>query len=201
VRPSLIAAAMLLVFPCAPGFASAQPEARAPAAAAVGARADPAALGIAAGTPIDIELAEAVSSKTHKRGDRFAIRLIAPVMLAGRPVLPAGLAGVGEVVDAAPAGPLGRPAKLLLAARYLDLRGAHVPLRSFRLGVAGKDTSNIVMAGSYVPYAGVLALFIHGGEIEIPAGTQSHAKIAVDLDADGVPLPAGSAAPAPPAAP
>jgi hypothetical protein len=190
VRSSLIAAALLLTLSCMAGPAAAQTEpAAAPAAAPP---ADPGRPHVASGTPVDIELAELVSSKTHKRGDKFALRLALPIVLDGRIVVPAGVTGVGQVVDAASSGPLGRPAKLLLAARYLDFNGGQIPLRTLQLGRAGTDNSNAVMAASFIPYVGLLGLFVHGGEIEIPAGQRAQAKLAADLDA-----PASTTATAP----
>lgn len=142
---------------------------------------------IAPGSPVIVELVEPVSSRSHKRGDRFAIRLAAPVTLDGKVVLPTGTTGIGEVVDAGSAGMLGKPAKLVLAARYLNLDGRHVPLRTLRLGAVGKDNTNSVMVGSFVPYAGLLAIFIRGGEIEIPAGALAQAKLAEGFAPDTPP--------------
>jgi hypothetical protein len=184
----VIAAALLLTLPCAAGPAVAQTEpAAAPPAAAP---ADPGRPHVASGTPVDIEIAETISSKVIKRGDKFALRLAYPIMLDGKVVVPAGVTGVGQVVDVAPSGALGRPAKLLLAARYLDFSGRQIPLRTLQLGRGGTDNSDAVMAAGFVPYVGLLAMFMHGGEIEIPVGWRAQAKLAADLDA-----------PAPPAAP
>jgi len=199
VRPSLIAAALLLTLPCTPKPASAQPQPTAPPGVAAPpistVAGDAAQPHVAAGTPVAIELAELVSSKTHKRGDNFALRLALPILLDGKVVVPAGTTGVGQVVDAAASGPLGRPAKLLLAARYLDFNGGQIPLRGLQLGRAGKDKSDTVMAVSFAPYVGVLGLFMHGGEIEIPAGQRAQAKLAADLSP-----PSPPATPAPPGA-
>ena len=130
-----------------------------------------------------IALAEPVSSRTIKRGDMFKITLAAPVMLGERTVIPAGAAGMGQVVDAAPSGTLGRPAKLLLAARYLEVGGTHVPLRAMQLGRAGTDETGVVLATSFIPYVGFIGAFLHGGEIEIPTGTVASAKLAADVPA------------------
>lgn len=116
----------------------------------------------------------------------FPIRLAAPIAVDGRVVVPAGVTGEGQVVDAATAGALGRPAKLVLAARYLTINGQRVPLRGFRLGAAGRDNSDAIMAASFVPYVGMLAMFAKGGEIEVPAGTLGQAKLAADV---ALPLP------------
>jgi hypothetical protein len=150
---------------------------------------------VAAGSVVIIELVEPVSTKTVKRGDMFSIRLSAAVTLGDRTVIPAGAPGMGQVVEAQPSDTLGRPAKLLLAARYLDVDGTHVPLKAMQFGRVGDDKTGVVMAASFIPYVGFLGVFLHGGEIEIPAGTLARAKLAGD-----VPV-AQSAAPPPAAAP
>lgn len=150
-----------------------------------------------AGSPVIIEIVEALSSRSIKQGEMFAIRLAAPLVVDGRVVIPAGAMGQGQVVDAGRAGALGKPAKLVLAARYIKLDGVRVDLRGFRLGAAGRDNSNAIMAASFVPYVGMLALFAKGGEIDVPAGTLGQAKLAADLPG---PTPAASTPPVAPAA-
>jgi hypothetical protein len=52
-------------------------------------------------------------------------------------------------------------------------------LRGLRLGGKGKDNTAAALATSFA--LGPLALFVHGREIVIPAGTLAQAKIAQDL--------------------
>lgn len=149
-----------------------------------------------AGTLIEIEIVEPVTSRTAKRGDRFQVRLRQPVMVGDQIVLPAGTHGVGEVVDASKAGFGGRPGELLLAARYLEFEGRQIPVRSFKMGGVGRDN----MAGSAVVTlaAGFVGLIIQGGEITYPAGFVGNAKLAVDVPLGSAPIaPAALAADAP----
>jgi hypothetical protein len=154
---------------------------------------------IPAGSPVIVELLHAVSSRSVKQGDYFPIRLAAPLVLDGRVIVPAGAAGEGQVVDAGRAGALGKPAKLVLAARHLMVDGNRVDLRAFRLGAAGRDNSSAIMVASFVPYVGMLALFAKGGEIDVPAGTLGQAKLAADFPAPvaepSLPLAVPAAAP------
>jgi hypothetical protein len=60
-------------------------------------------------------------------------------------------------------------------------------LRALRLVAAGADKANTVLALSMVPYVGILAGFIKGGEVEIPAGTHALAKLGADIGPDGAP--------------
>jgi hypothetical protein len=135
---------------------------------------------IASGTPVEIEITGAVSSKTATSGDHFPIRLARDLVVDGVLLAPAGSAGMGEVVDAAAGGIAGRPGKLVLAARYIDLGSVHLPLRGFHLSGAGHDSSKAVAIASAVPYAGILAIAVRGGNIDYPAGTRAMAKVNAD---------------------
>lgn len=189
----MLRAAGLAALLAAPSFGKAQePATAAPVAVAPPAAAPP-VNAVAAGSQVILELVNSVSSKTVKPGDKFPIRLASPIVFDGRVIVEPGATGEGQVVDAAKAGALGKPAKLVLAARYITVNGARLDLRGFRLGAAGKDNSNAIMAASFVPYVGMLALFAKGGEIDIPAGTLGQAKLVADL-------PLSPAQPSPPAA-
>jgi len=135
---------------------------------------------LAAATPVVIELAEEVSTKLQKRGDIFAIRLAEPIVVDGHPLIPAGVTGGGEVVDAAPGGLAGRPGKLILAARYLNYKGVRLPLRAFRLAGTGRD--NVLLVDVASEAVGILAVAIPGGNVDFPAGTRAVAKVASDTD-------------------
>ncbi len=136
---------------------------------------------LAAGSFVPIELAEQVSSKTHKRGDMFAITLAAPIVLDGQIVVPIGTKGVGEVIDAGSGGMGGRPGKLILATRYIDYEGQRIPLRAFRLAAAGVDHGGAALAIGFVPYAGILGLAVTGGDVTYPAGMEADAKVTADV--------------------
>lgn len=150
---------------------------------------------IRAGAIVDIELAEPVSSNTHKKGDKFAIRLAYPLSTEAGIVIPAGTPGGGEVVSAAPAGMMGKGGELLLAARYLEFAGQKIPLRSFKLGASGKDYTGALVATALLaplPVA-VLSLAVKGGELRFPIGAPANAKIATDVTLPVVaPLPAAA---------
>jgi hypothetical protein len=127
------------------------------------------------GSPVELEIADVLNTMTLKRGDRFRIRLHAPVNAAEGTVLPAGVEGVGEVVHVEPGRASGKAAELILAARYLDYQGKHIKLRGMKLSASGSNRSGMVAGVSVA--IGVFAAFIHGGNIEIPANTVVSAKI------------------------
>jgi hypothetical protein len=176
-----------LAFACgAPALAQEAPPAAEPSPAAAPAAATGPCCTIPALTPVEIEIVEEVGSKTSKVGEPFKFRLAEPLVVEGRIVAPAGTPGVGEVVHAAKARAMGKAGELILAARYLDLGGQRVPLRSFHYGRGqGKDNSGAVMAGGIVaaavlPIAGLAGFLISGGDIHIPAGTRANAKVSAD---------------------
>lgn len=150
-----------------------------------------------AGTVVRLEITQAISSKIAKRGDTFTLRLAEPLTVSGEELIPTGTTGVGEVIDVGHPGMGGAPAKLVLAARYLDYKGEHIRLRSFVVGGAGKDNTRLSAAVSAVPYAGLIGPFITGGNIDIPPGTMADAKLAADFPS--VPAPASDATAAKPA--
>jgi hypothetical protein len=140
-----------------------------------------------AGTVIQLEITQLVSSKTNKRGDKFTLRLAEPITVAGQVLVPAGTTGVGEVIDSGPPGMAGTPGKLVLAARYLDYQGQHIPIRSLKVGGAGKDHTRL--ATGVVIAVGLPGLFITGGNIDVPAGTLADAKLAADYPPAAAPVP------------
>ena len=147
------------------------------------------------GMPVEIELTQLVTSRTAREGDRFAIKLAQDLVVDGTIVAHAGATGMGEVVDAAPGSIGGRPGKLVLAARWVDGGAVRLPLRSFHLAGSGNDSSrSTLLAMTFTPYVGILALGIQGGNIDYPAGTRAMAKVAADTPiathVDVKPLPA-----------
>jgi hypothetical protein len=159
----------------------AAPEASDPAAAPSG------CCTIPARTLLEIEIVDRVSSKLNRPGDRFAIRLAEPVLVDGNLLIPAGIRGEGEVVHAAKGGAGGKGGELILAARFLDLDGVRIPLRSFRYGPSqGHDKTKTVntmnvAAAAFVPALAFAGLFISGGNVDIPAGTRANAQTAEQL--------------------
>ncbi|MDQ4087352.1 MAG: hypothetical protein M3177_04985, partial [Pseudomonadota bacterium] len=142
---------------------------------------------VPARTPLDIEIADAVGSRRSTNGQTFAIVLAEDLVVDGRVVVRAGARGVGEVVHAARAGMGGRAGELILAARYLEVDGQRIPLRTMRYGRSqGADSSSAVNVGNMVaaatvPGLAVVGLFIRGGEIDIPAGTRANAQTATQV--------------------
>jgi hypothetical protein len=130
-------------------------------------------------TPVYVQIDDELSSKTSKPGDHFHLSIAEDVRVGGAIVIPSGSAGVGEVVHAAKSGAGGKAGELILAARFVTVGPQEVKLRSFVLGVHGKDHTDNALAASFV--AGPFAMFVHGGQVVIPPGTTASAKVAIDI--------------------
>lgn len=161
------------------GAAEPSPPAVAPPAAPPAATTT---IRIPAGTPIEIELVDGLSSKTSRIADRFAIRLAEPISIDGKVVLAGGGTGQGEVIDVAAAGINGKQGKLNVSARYLDLDGHRVRIRGMALITTGKSRVDLASNMLLVPYVGMATLFVRGGDIVLPAGTRATARLAEDVE-------------------
>lgn len=133
-------------------------------------------LVVPARTPLRIEVLADVGSAINKSLDRFPIRLAEPLVMEGREVIPAGTLGEGEVVHAKKAGGSGASGELVLAARWLDVSGRRLRLRSMRVGLSGRDAvatvdaMNVATVLAPAPI-GMLGLFITGRNVVYAKGT------------------------------
>lgn len=171
VAPTAPAAPEAAVTPAAPA---------APVAAAV----------VPNGTPIVVEFTDLVTTRTAVRDDMFNLKLAEPVMLNNVVVIPAGTPGKGQVIDVGKPGMAGKPGKLVLAARYLELDGKQIPIRGLKMAAGGK--SNTETAAVATIAVGIFGLAVTGGHMEVAPGTRAVAKLGVDF------APGAAAAPPPP---
>lgn len=127
-------------------------------------------------TPVKFTLGRLVSSKTAVAGEQFQLHVAEDISINGVLLIPNGTLAIGEVIHASKAGGLGKAGELLVTIRYIDLSGQKIKMRSFQ-PLQGKGQSHSIAAisaataMSTVPYVGLLAGFIQGGNIEIPAQT------------------------------
>lgn len=140
----------------------------------------PASPFLPAGQPIPLAPDKEWSSATLKQGETVAMHVSDDVLLDGKTVIPSGTPASGEVIDSQSGGVGGAPGKLSISAREIRLGDRTIALRSRLLagnGV-GKDRTNVSFAVGIA--VGVFGLFVHGGDITIPAGTPMLAKLAQD---------------------
>lgn len=141
---------------------------------------------IAALTPVRIEILEAQGSAISKPDAHFPIRLADPIVMDGKTIIAAGALGEGEVVHAKKSSMSGGPGELILAARWIDVNGQHLRLRSMHMAENGKsgikDVNRIMIASAAtVPIAAMAGWFMKGKEVVIPSGTIAEAKVAADF--------------------
>ena len=139
-------------------------------------------------TRVSVEVLAPLGSKTSKSGDTFPIRLAYPIVVDGQAILPAGATGMGEVVHAKKSGGSGAAGELVLAARYLEVDGRRLRLRSLQLTKTGKsriDSAAMVA----VTVSGIVGLLMTGGQTTVAEGTIADAKTA-----EAFTLPAAPAA-------
>lgn len=144
---------------------------------------DRAILTIPAKTPLILEFTGEVSSKTAQKGAEIQFVLVDDLLIAGQVIVAKGGKAFGEVIHVQKSGFGGRGGELILAARYLEHGGQKIPLRSLKPYTGqyvGKNNSTAALAVSMIPYAGLMSLFITGGEIVIPQGTHALALVAAD---------------------
>jgi hypothetical protein len=164
-----------------PAPVAAEVPAETPAPAAEVPAPAPAGLLLPKTTPLIIAIDKELGSKISQTGEAFPIRLVQAVSVDGVEVLPAGITGQGEVVHAKKAGLAGAAGELVLAARYLELNGRRIELRSFRFMEAGesslgKGQDNTGVSNITTAIAGPIGFFIGGGNTNVLPGTVANAK-------------------------
>ena len=155
-------------------------------------------------TPVLLLTRTHLGSKISTSGDMFEFELDQPITVNGKVLIPAGTRGVGEVVHAKKNGGSGASGELVLAARYLDVGGRKLRLRSLHFAAAGQDRIGTVTTMSVAsPALALVGFFVKGKGIDLPVGTQADAKTAEAFLLDPPAEPAALTAPsaAPPATP
>src|SRR5690349_6274901 len=70
-------------------------------------------------TPVEVRIARPIDSRTAHAGDVFKLVTTKDVYIGDILAIPAGSEGEGEVLDASAAGIGGKPAELVLAAKFV----------------------------------------------------------------------------------
>ena len=171
----------------APVSAAAVTAAPVPVAATLPARGD--ALIIPSLTAVELVIDADLGSKTSQNGQTFPIALHRPLVIGGKEILPAGTPGRGEVVWAKKSGGSGASGELVLAARYLDVNGRQLRLRSMRVAEVGEDRFKTVHAlniatAATVPALAIVGFFISGKQAFVTKGTIVAAKTAEEFILD-----------------
>lgn len=133
---------------------------------------------IPAETLVEVELLQEIHSGRNRTGETFPIRLIEPIVVDGRTLVPAGAAGMGEVVHAARRGLISSaPGELILALRYLDANGVRIPLHRLQFSASGREGLRMHIGGGSV----LLREGVGGRNIIVPVGALLAARVRGDV--------------------
>lgn len=118
-------------------------------------------------TPIHFMVISEVTTKTHKAGHRFRLRVDKPVLVDGVTVLPVGAIAWGEVTEARTSGNAGKSGSLEARLVYVEHNGFRIPIsgsNSAKGAGGGGETALGILA------LGPLGLFAKGNNAKIKAG-------------------------------
>lgn len=119
------------------------------------------------GTPVELMVTKEVDSRSAKEGDRFKLRVNAPVMTNGVVAVPVGATAWGEVTYVNGTGAAGNKGRLAAKLLYIDLPGGPLALSGSQ-GTEGKANTAGVVIGVFS--FGLLGLLMKGGNAHFKAG-------------------------------
>ena len=129
--------------------------------------AQPVPLQLPAGTPVLLETAQPLSSKTAVNGDRVELRTVKDVLAGTVVVIPKGTRAVGQIADARAKGAMGMSGRLTVSPlyiafgdRYIRLVGAAVR----RARVSGGGVVGLATLGG--AFTGRSAVMPEGAPVE-----------------------------------
>jgi hypothetical protein len=167
MRNSMLRLGAMLLACCASGALAQTSSEPTVVVAPTVATADPNAIVIEQDTLVRLMVLNEVSTRSAQPGDRFVLRVDAPVVVNGVTVIPAGTKAWGEVLDAEKSGGVGRAGKLNAKLLYLEHGGARIPISGQRQS-AGESGTTQVVAGAIA--LGPLALLAPGNSARLKAG-------------------------------
>ena len=135
-------------------------------------------LVLKAGTPVPLEIAKELHSKTHRQGDRFELVVADDVTVNGTVAIPRGAKALGEIAKHTAKGPYGKAGRLELRLLYVTAGGRNIRLDGVQ---AQKGAGNVVPAVATGPISGLIGALIFGKNASIPAGTPITGYVHRDL--------------------
>ena len=125
-------------------------------------------LVLRAGTEVPLELAEQLSSKRARQGQRVGLRVTEDVVVDGRIVFPKGTPAVGEVSRVVARGMFGKSGKLRVRAMFIELAGTRIRIDGEAADRGRSGAAPVAVAAVLV---GAGAGFISGTSAVLPAGS------------------------------
>ncbi|MBW8295127.1 hypothetical protein [Sphingopyxis sp.] len=130
-------------------------------------------------TPIHFMVINEVTTKTHRAGHRFKLRVDKPVIVDGDVVIAVGATGWGEVTAATGSGNIGKSGKLQAKLLYVESRGLQIPINGTNAAKGaggGGETALGILA------LGPLGLFAKGNNAKIKAGELMTGFVEQDIE-------------------
>lgn len=140
------------------------------------------------GTEIQLMVTREINSRSSKAGDRFKLRVNAPVMVDGAIAIPVGAAAWGEVIAVSGTSAAGGRGHLSVKLLYVDTPTGQVALSGTQ-GAEGKGNTGGVVLG--VLGFGILGLLNKGGNALFKAGDVITGYIADGVTKASAPLTIG----------
>lgn len=124
-------------------------------------------LALKAGTPVRLMVTKEVNSRAAKPGERFKLRVDAPVSLAGHVVIPIGSVAWGELVEVIGTKAAGGKGRLEAKLLFIDLGDRQIPLSGSASDEGEDNAAGVVLS---VFSFGLLGLLNKGGNATLKAG-------------------------------
>lgn len=122
---------------------------------------------LTAGTPIRLMVTKEVNSRTAKPGERFKLRVDAPVSLNGKIVIPIGSVAWGELVTVSGTKAAGGKGRLEAKLLFIELGDRQIPIAGTASHNGAENDAGVLLG---VISFGVLGLLNKGGNATLKAG-------------------------------
>ena len=122
------------------------------------------------GTPVPLATVDALSSRTHAKGDIVWLRTVGDVVVDGVVAVPGGTAATGQIAESRGTGGMGTQGHLAIRPLYLRIGD-----RTVRLVGAAKDTGR-TKADTVLGMA-LLTPLLSGRAASLPSGTRIEAVV------------------------
>jgi len=146
------------------------------------------------GMAVELMVLREVNSRSASAGDRFRLRVNAPVVLEGATVIPVGTSAWGEVISAKGTGAAGGRGQLSLRLLHVDTAWGPIQLTGTRGAEGDANTGGVILG---VLGFGILGLLNKGGNATFKAGDIIRGQIAEGDVPQAAPLSVSTALPLP----